>query len=69
MQRNGDDPVNRVLKARGVELLGAVARDLAHPVATYYRTLRAEGLDVDDARHLAVDFARKLLDDIVQRST
>lgn len=51
-------------RAHGVEILGGVARNMAHPVATYYRALRDEGMERDDARYLAADFARKFLDDV-----
>lgn len=51
-------------RTHAVDTLGAVARDLSHPVATYFRALCDEGLEPDEALYLAADFARKLLDDI-----
>jgi predicted DNA-binding protein len=50
-------------RTHAVDTLGAVARDLSHPVAVYFRSLLEEGLETDEALYLAADFARKLLDD------
>jgi hypothetical protein len=50
-------------RSHQVEVLGGVARDLAHPVAVYFRALLDEGLRTDEALHLAADFARKILTD------
>lgn len=61
------DP-RQVRQARGSELLGAVARQVAHPVAAYYRALREEGVPSEDARFLASEFGKKLLDDILLHS-
>lgn len=61
-------PPEDAKRARGVELLGAVARQVAHPVATYYRALRDEGVPPEDARFLAAEFGKKLLDDILLHS-
>lgn len=53
-----------VQRTHAVETLGALARDLAHPVAVFYRGLRAEGVDVADARALTAAFLRKLMGDV-----
>jgi hypothetical protein len=51
-----------VQRTHAVDTLGALARDVAHPVATFYRACREnEGLDRDDARALAGEFLRLLL--------
>lgn len=50
-----------VQRTHAVETLGALARDVAHPVATFYRACREDGLDRDDARALAGEFLRLLL--------
>jgi hypothetical protein len=50
-----------VQRTHAVETLGGLARDIAHPVAVFYRALRAEGIERDDARALAGEFIRHLL--------
>lgn len=51
-------------RAQGVEILGGVARQIAHPVATAYRAFRDEGLTEDEAMRLAEIFMRQLLGEI-----
>lgn len=46
------------------DILGAVSRELAHPVATFYRALREEGIERDVAVQLAAEYSRILLDAI-----
>ncbi len=53
-----------VQRTHAVDTLGALARDVAHPVATFYRELRKEGMDRDDARHFTRAFMHKLFGDI-----
>jgi hypothetical protein len=53
-----------VQRTHAVDTLGALARDLAHPVAVFYRALREEGLERDDARALAVGFLQHMLGQI-----
>lgn len=53
-----------VQRTHAVDTLGALARDLAHPVAVFYRALREEGLDRDDARALAIGFLQHMLGQI-----
>ena len=57
-------PVHRpedVQRTHAIESLGALARDIAHPVAVCYRALREHGLDRRDARVIAIAFMRTLL--------
>lgn len=48
------------------DILGAVSREIAHPVATFYRGLLDEGLAPDVAVQLTAEYTRLLLDAIVK---
>lgn len=50
-------------RAHGVEQLGAIAGELAHPVAVFYQALRDNGVNEEPALRLADLFMRKLLGD------
>lgn len=54
----------RWLAEHGIEQLGGMARNLAHPVAAFYRQLRAEGMEEAPAIALASAFLCKLLGDM-----
>lgn len=53
-----------VQRTHAVETLGGLARDIAHPVAVFYKALREEGLEVDDARALTGALIQHLLGQI-----
>lgn len=46
------------------DTLGAVSRELAHPVATFYRALLDEDIAPDVALQLTAEYTRILLDAI-----
>jgi hypothetical protein len=50
-------------RAHGVEQLGAIAGELAHPVAVFYQGLRDNGVDEETAVKISEAFMRKLLGD------
>lgn len=53
-----------VQRVHASDQLTAVARDMARPVAAFYRTLVEDGVPREDARALAGDLLRQLLADI-----
>ncbi|MCO4101114.1 MAG: hypothetical protein HEQ38_17305 [Gemmatimonas sp.] len=53
-----------VQRTHAVETLGGLARDIAHPVAVFYRALRDEGLSPEDARAITGEFIAHLLGQI-----
>ena len=53
-----------VQRTHAVETLGGLARDIAHPVAVFYRALRDEGIERDDARAITGEFIAHLLGQI-----
>lgn len=52
---------------RAHEVLATAARDHARSVAAYYKQLRSDGIDTDEALDLAKDFARALFGEIIGR--
>lgn len=61
--RRGFTPPDAWKRAHGIEQLGAIAGELAHPVAVFYQGLRENGVDEDTAVKLSEAFMRKLLGD------
>jgi hypothetical protein len=58
-----------VQRTHAIDTLGALARDLAHPVAAFYKGLLAEGIEPADARRFTRAFLRELVGQIRRGAT
>lgn len=54
-------------RTHSIDQLGGISRDLAVPVAAFYRALRADKIERDDAIALTGEYLRQLLADLRDR--